>query len=170
MPSDIDNILAGLKDNLVNLNDIIKQSENTFRETILLVDDDTFQIKSANFTLNKTYNVLSNMRGHDAIKNYEQNKHIIKAILLDIRMPDISGFEVYEKIKKINPDIPIIFITGFQYDYEDSNKIIEKYEPFGYIVKNCDQEIEMVKRLLASAVKSYNQILEIKALKKNSKA
>lgn len=37
----------------------------------------------------------------------------IKLVLLDIRLPDINGIEVLNRIKKINKDIGVIMITGF---------------------------------------------------------
>lgn len=58
-------------------------------------------------------------------KNYD-------AVMLDIRMPDIDGFEAAKKIRAANPDIKIIFITteeGLVYDSFD-------FQPFAFIPKS----------------------------------
>jgi DNA-binding NtrC family response regulator len=34
------------------------------------------------------------------------------AVILDLRLPDISGLDVYESLKNIAPDLPIIFCSG----------------------------------------------------------
>jgi CheY-like chemotaxis protein len=45
-------------------------------------------------------------------------------ILIDIMMPKISGFELYEQLKKVDPDIKVCFLTASEMYYE-SNRGIE---------------------------------------------
>jgi len=44
-------------------------------------------------------------------------------VFLDLKLPDIPGDELYEKIKKIHPDLPIVIITGYP-DSEILTKIL----------------------------------------------
>jgi two-component SAPR family response regulator len=42
-------------------------------------------------------------------------------LLLDIRMPRLSGFELYDKIKEIDDNVNVCFITAYE-DYYDEFK------------------------------------------------
>jgi DNA-binding NtrC family response regulator len=35
-------------------------------------------------------------------------------VVTDIRMPNISGFELYEKLKEVNGDVRVLFMTAFE--------------------------------------------------------
>ncbi len=56
-------------------------------------------------------------------------------VLLDIKLPGISGIEVLKKIKDAKPNLIVIMITGFGYDEELISKSKE-YGCAGYIGKN----------------------------------
>ena len=58
------------------------------------------------------YNVEFATNGKQAIQWVQE--HIFDLVLLDIMMPEISGFEVCEAIRKIEAynDIPVIFLTA----------------------------------------------------------
>jgi two-component system cell cycle sensor histidine kinase/response regulator CckA len=54
--------------------------------------------------------------------NYSNKYHLI---LLDVNLPKISGPEIYMKMKAINPDQKVIFITGYsEYEIDQTNKNI----------------------------------------------
>jgi len=62
-------------------------------------------------------------------------KESFDVVLLDIKLPGISGLEVLKNIRDTNKDLPVIMITGFGYN-ED---LIHKSKEFGcsgYIGKN----------------------------------
>ena len=44
-------------------------------------------------------------------------------VFLDLKLPDIAGDELYEKLKEIHPDLPIVIITGYP-DSEILTKIL----------------------------------------------
>ena len=62
--------------------------------------------------LKDEYDVLSGLNGHDAIDHLDAFKPDL--ILLDVMMPDITGFEVCKTIKADErfADIPVIFLTA----------------------------------------------------------
>ena len=43
-------------------------------------------------------------------------------LLLDIRMPRMSGFELYDKIKEIDDDLNVCFITAYEEYYDEIKK------------------------------------------------
>ncbi|HIJ87895.1 MAG TPA: diguanylate cyclase [Desulfuromonadales bacterium] len=82
------------------------------RFRILAVDDEYVNIQLIKSVLGGEYDILTAQNGHEAIDQIEQDKPDL--ILLDVMMPDITGFEVCKIIKADErfADIPVIFLTG----------------------------------------------------------
>lgn len=77
---------------------------------LLIVEDDITIRQGLKFYLEQeNFNVISVEFAGDAIKTINNNH--IDLILLDVNLPDMDGFELFKKIKKIK-DIPIIFLTA----------------------------------------------------------
>jgi len=62
-------------------------------------------------------------------------KESFDVVLLDIKLPGMSGLEALKKIKDIRPELVVIMITGFGYD-EDLIAKSKEYGCSGYIGKN----------------------------------
>jgi YesN/AraC family two-component response regulator len=56
-------------------------------------------------------------------------------ILTDIRMPKINGFELYRRIKEKNPSMKIAFITAFEINKEEFNKVLPSIDVKDFIIK-----------------------------------
>ncbi len=79
---------------------------------ILLVDDEVDILEFLKYNLEQdNFEVLVSTNGKDALKQISQNPDLI---VLDIMMPEMDGFELYQQIKKnkVYQDIPIIFLTA----------------------------------------------------------
>lgn len=81
--------------------------------TKILVIDDT---KNIRLMLSKClsmqgYDVDTADNGHDGIELFKQHEYHI--VMLDIRMPQMSGTEVLRAIKEIKHDVSVIIITAF---------------------------------------------------------
>jgi two-component system alkaline phosphatase synthesis response regulator PhoP len=79
---------------------------------ILLVDDEEDILEFLKYNLEReNFEVLVSTNGEDALKQLSQSPDLI---VLDIMMPGMDGFELYELIKKNkeSQDIPIIFLTA----------------------------------------------------------
>jgi putative two-component system response regulator len=79
---------------------------------ILCVDDDPINLSLLRSTLQEDYKLVFARSGSEALTAVL--KHSPSLILLDVQMPDITGFEVAQQLKS-NPKtehIPIIFITS----------------------------------------------------------
>lgn len=48
--------------------------------------------------------------------------HFYALVLIDIRMPCISGFELYEELKKIDPDVKVCFLTASEMYHEEARE------------------------------------------------
>ncbi len=81
-------------------------------KTILLVEDDYPSYIFIEAALEKVkVNLLWIEKGNTALEMCKVNKKI-DLILIDIRLPEINGYELTKKIRKFNPDIPIIAQTA----------------------------------------------------------
>ncbi len=67
--------------------------------------------------------ILHAVSGLQAIELFKKNNNT-DLILMDIRLPDIDGFEVTNIIKSINPDVPIIALTAYAMK-SDKNSAID---------------------------------------------
>jgi DNA-binding response OmpR family regulator len=102
----------------------------------LLLEENGFEV----YTSNKPYSALSDFRAG-----------LYDLIILDIKMPEINGFELYEKIKKMDNNVHVLFLTALSdfSDYiEESNKISSMFNEKDIIQKPVDNEA-FLKRITA---------------------
>ncbi len=84
------------------------------RETLLVVEDEEMLLELlTEILVSKGYNVLSARDGLEGIDVYAAHKDDISLVLTDMGLPKLSGFDMFVKLKKINPDILTIFASGF---------------------------------------------------------
>ncbi|MGD0252783.1 MAG: response regulator [Verrucomicrobiota bacterium] len=82
------------------------------RGTLLIVDDEEGPRQSLRVIFKDDYDLLMAEDGPTAIELVQKNK--IDVAVLDIRMAGMSGIEVLERLKYVNPDIEAIMITAFE--------------------------------------------------------
>ncbi|MEO5776848.1 MAG: ATP-binding protein [Flavobacterium sp.] len=131
----------------------IQKSEE---ETILIAEDDNI-----NFLLfqkmmqNKNYKIIRAINGQEAVDICLNNPNI-DLVLMDIKMPIMTGFEAMEQIRPIRPNLPIIAQTA--YSSSEDKMIIEKAGFNGYLTKPLSREnlFEMINKYLDK--ENYNEI------------
>ena len=105
---------------------IVNESIEEGDETILLVDDEEMIIDVGVQLLEKFgYTVLEARGGKEAIQVYQKNKDHIDMIILDMIMPDMGGGEVYDTIKKIDPEVKVLLSSGYSVDGQ-ATEILKK--------------------------------------------
>ena len=57
-----------------------------------------------------------------ALENFKGESGLYDMLILDIRMPDMNGFELYREIKKIDNKVKICFLTAAEMDYNQFGK------------------------------------------------
>jgi two-component SAPR family response regulator len=67
-----------------------------------------------------------------ALENFRKEAGMYDMIILDIKMPDMNGFELYKQIKKIDDKVKVCFLTAGEMDYEQFRK-----ELFPALDENC---------------------------------
>jgi len=84
------------------------------RETILFVDDEETIIEVMQDILEALeYRILTANSGEEAVKLYDSMKDEIDLVILDVIMPGMGGMETFEAIKALNPDVKVIFSSGY---------------------------------------------------------
>jgi two-component system cell cycle sensor histidine kinase/response regulator CckA len=81
--------------------------------TILVVDDEPLVRQLASDILKRFgYSVLMANCGEEAVALYRKQVGEIKAVLLDIVMPDMDGRAVFRQLRSVNPHVAVIFSSG----------------------------------------------------------
>lgn len=80
--------------------------------SILIIDDEKIQREIlTGYLKKKGFTIYSASSGEEGIKTAREN--LIDIILSDYKMPDKTGLEVLEEVKKINPEISFVVITAY---------------------------------------------------------
>ncbi len=119
-----------------------------YRKIRLLIADDEGMIRDtlASFLEYHGYEVIAARDGHEALTKLEDEKGEVDLLILDVTMPELNGFEVYEAVKKSFGPIPVIFSSGyvlqstFNHTLEDVPKIfIQKPFSFDKLLRCIDE-------------------------------
>ena len=87
--------------------------------TILVVDDEQALLDVVcDLLRSHGANVLAASSGGDAIELYQAQADRIDLVVLDLRLPDSSGVEVYHRMHQMNPDVRVILSSGYAADSE----------------------------------------------------
>jgi PAS domain S-box-containing protein len=106
---------------------------------ILLVDDEPLFQSSAKRLLNKMgHEVFVADSGYKALEMYDKNRAKISVVLLDMLMPGMDGTAVFHQLKKMNPQVKILIISGFDKD-ENVDKLIS-HGANGYLQKPFNRQ------------------------------
>jgi DNA-binding NtrC family response regulator len=125
---------------------------------ILVVDDEPVIRVGLSRTLEgNTFTVDCASNGHLAIEMLQQKEYDL--IITDLKMPGMSGFEVLAAVKTLQPDVPVIMITGFA-TVETAVEAM-KSGAVDYIVKpfTPDQILEKVHKALDQRNVSPEEII-----------
>ena len=117
-------------------------------KNIVVVDDDSdilFTIENAIKYYNNQYLVTTLKSGKELIKFLKKNKPDL--ILLDLMMPEMTGWEVFDKIKENKEwtDIPIIIISSVNDDknitnaYKNGDDYIKKPFTFDILMDKIEK-------------------------------
>ncbi len=89
--------------------------------SILIAEDDPSNYLLFEILLKQDYWLYHANNGIEAIELFKQ--HQPQLILMDIKMPEMDGFEATAQIRKLSKTIPIIAITAYAFP-EDQERIL----------------------------------------------
>lgn len=82
---------------------------------VIVVDDDISNLKMAGHILSKNNMRVTALKSGQALLDYVQEHEAPDLILLDIRMPEMDGFETLQRLRELQvgkDEIPVIFLTA----------------------------------------------------------
>jgi len=89
----------------------IAQEGSVQLRRVLVVDDEYGPRESIAYTLATSFSVETADRAAEALKKIrEQHYHVV---VLDIRMPEMDGIKALEELRKIDPHVSVIILTGY---------------------------------------------------------
>ena len=103
------------------MDELATSTAKSKQERILVVDDDISLLDTINNGLSLSgYQCKAAMSASIALELL--SKDLFDTMIIDIVLPDMSGFELATKAKKIKPDMAIIIMTGYidEFSYEDA--------------------------------------------------
>ncbi len=124
---------------------------------MLIVDDEEGPRQSLRVVFKEDYDLLLASNGHDAIELAKTHK--INAAVLDIRMTGMSGTEVLEKLKAIQPSIEVIMLTA--YETVDTVRQALRLGACDYLNKPFD--VPTIRKAVATAMERHSFADEIRA-------
>jgi excisionase family DNA binding protein len=90
----------------------VLRAEEQGQPTVLVVDDDeALQSMFKLFLKKSNFSRLVVGTGKEALAALQKQK--FDFCFLDLQLPDITGDEIYKYAKEIDPDLPIVIITGY---------------------------------------------------------
>jgi DNA-binding response OmpR family regulator len=114
---------------------------------VLLVDDEP--------DLNLTIKIILEENGFKvdsftdplvALENFKEEEGMYELLILDMKMPNMNGFELYRQIRKIDDKVKVCFLTASEMYYGVYTEIFNSLDAEYFIQKPIDNE-ELVKRL-----------------------
>jgi two-component system, NtrC family, response regulator len=108
-------------------------------ETILIVDDEkNYPLILSAVLQDVGYETLTANSGMEALEILNHANADVDLVLTDMKMPVMDGIELLEKIKTINPNLPVMMMTA----YGTVEKAVEAMQKgaYNYILKPFDNE------------------------------
>ena len=135
------------------------------KPTVLIVDDEKLLLRSLEKAISGAgYYVLTALNGKEALSIFEQN--LPDLVLLDVRLPDMSGMEVLQKIKSLSARCPVIIMTA----YSGVKGAVEAIQlgAYNYIAKPFD--VEELKLIIARCLESKKTEDVVNTIRSTKKA
>ncbi len=113
---------------------------------ILIVEDEELMLDIIKDTFGKKYEIKGFNLGKQALE-YLQKEQPPDLVILDIKLPDITGLELLEKIKKLLPKIPIIICTAydsFKTDYQIWSANVADYIVKPIVLEELETKIKKI--------------------------
>jgi CheY-like chemotaxis protein len=119
-------------------------------EMVLLAEDDyTVRTLTKNLLQENGYTIIEAVNGEEAIRKFMDHAGEIQLLLLDVIMPKKNGWEAFDTIRRVRPDIRVIFMSGYTADVflqraipEEEMNVLAKPIPPGDLLKAIRLELD----------------------------
>ena len=148
-----------LKERKENLHSDLEKDKNKYLAVkglkVMIVDDNPLNTELLEETLKElNLNLVTFKKSKDSLNAINSEKFDL--FLLDIMMPDVSGFDLAEIIKKskFNANTPIIFISALS----DTEHKVKSYDIGSYAYIEKPFNVKVVRSQICSLLKAHNKI------------
>ncbi len=123
-------------------------ADNPQRRTILVVDDNAAVRGLAKGLLEIAgYAVITAADGEEGLRCYEQHRARIVLLLTDVVMPNINGFELAERVLRMDSQVSVVLMSGDSGgDYQSWEYLAKPFRP--------TELIETVNRVLSASTQN----------------
>ncbi len=140
--------VAGVFDKPLDIDQLLGFFNSLARNRmIVIVDDDVVFCKTLNEILNQSgFKAMQITDPHVDVNSIISEAQVV---LLDIKLNDISGLDVLKDIRKNNPSLPVLMVTGFREEMAESIKAALKINAYACLYKPLEipQLFEMLSQL-----------------------
>ena len=142
----IDGGAFGVFNKPLDLDEVLRMLERAEKgKLILLVDDDSDFVQSMVMALEERgYTALVAYNGQEAVDKVLSNG--IDVMILDLRMPVLSGLEVYLELNKNDRVVPTVIVTGYADEEAETIDLLKSMSVSGCLTKPIDME-ELVQNI-----------------------
>jgi signal transduction histidine kinase len=131
-------------------------------ETVLLVEDDQAVCEMTHRILEMGgYKVLVASRGSEALRIAEGYGGKIHLLLTDVVMPHLGGRELANTFMSMQPDIKILFMSGYTDDVIACSGVLDENQPFIAKPFNPDSLLRKVREVLDSENFTQRQVVDL---------
>ncbi|XXY52755.1 response regulator [Sorangium sp. So ce269] len=132
-----------------------EKPESTRLPLVLVVDEDGSSWQALGALLSERYRLVVCASALDAVAAFTEDTC---AVIIDVRMSGQDGFWVCDQIRKVQPEVPVIFYSAYQ-DEKDSFEVINAHRPFAYVDKHGAAQklldaLEKATRIFQSTLRS----------------
>jgi response regulator RpfG family c-di-GMP phosphodiesterase len=127
---------------------------------ILFVDDNLFVLNSYKRSFRNLFELDTAHSGKSALAKL-QTDGPFAAIISDMRMPEMTGYEFLKEAYKVAPETTQIVLTGYA-DINDAMRTINEANVFKYLIKPCENDLLL--NAIKSAIRQYQLAINEKEL------
>ncbi len=95
------------------------------------------------------YNIITATNGFEGIETFEQQHANVDAVVLDMSMPMLSGYETFLKLREIDSSVPIVLSTGNSDSDDAQNLISQGVEGIAQKPYRMDEFISLIEKVIS---------------------
>ncbi len=126
-----------------------KRKHQIEKYILVIEDEEQIRILIKDMLESAGFRVILSSSAGEGIEIYRMQKHVIDLVLLDYYLPDGTGLEVFNKLKKVDENCRILITSGFELD-DDIQKALDA-GAIGFLSKpfNREQIVSFIQHVTA---------------------
>jgi CheY-like chemotaxis protein len=93
-------------------------------------DEDVVRALACRGLREQGYTVLEARHGREALDRVEEGRQVVDLVISDVVMPELSGRELGSRLRVLQPELPILYMSGYTGDDVIQRGLLEPGVPF----------------------------------------